>query len=137
MKKCKQLSLLDLRGEISFADACDDNKLSVNKKVFKALSNSDNGEVDSDTLFYYFQEEDVVWANYCGGEIVKGHLIGKQLGNGNLEFFYQHINKHGEIKIGKCTSEIKIEDSKIKLYERWQWLCDDNSSGTAELIECE
>jgi hypothetical protein len=112
------------------------NKLSLNKKVFKPLSNSSNAEVDSDTLFYYFQDKDTVWADYSGGDILKGHLIGKQLDNGNIEFFYHHLNRDGNIKIGKCTSEIKIENNKIKLYEKWQWLCDDMSTGFSELIEC-
>jgi len=132
MRDKKQLLSLDLKGKADF----DNSQFSLNKKVFRALENSKNGEVDNDTIFYYFQKDNIIWADYNGGEIIKGQLIGKQLNNGDLEFFYHHINREGDIKVGKCISEIKIENNKIKLYEKWQWLCDDMSSGTSELIEC-
>jgi hypothetical protein len=110
--------------------------LNLNKKVFTALSNSDNGEVGDDTLFYYSQTGDIISANYQGGQIVKGNLIGKQLKNGEFDFFYHHINKNGELKIGKCLSKAKmLDDGRLKLFEKWQWLCDDMSSGESELIE--
>jgi len=108
----------------------------LNNKIFIALLNSDNGEVDESTRFYYYQDKDVIWADYSGIEIIKGHLIGKQLADGTLDFRYHHINKSGEIKIGKCVSEIiELEDGRLKLYEKWQWLCDDMSEGKSELIE--
>ena len=110
--------------------------LNLDGKIFKALSNSENGEVGDDTLFYYSQTDDVIFADYHGGEIVKGNLIGKQLSNGEFHFFYHHINLSRELKIGKCLSKAKIiDDGRIKLFEEWQWLCDDMSSGTSELIE--
>jgi len=51
--------------------------INLNKKIFKALSNSDNGEVGNDTIFYYLQNKDIISAEYSGGEIIKGNLIGK------------------------------------------------------------
>jgi hypothetical protein len=110
--------------------------INLDKKVFKALSNSDNGEVSGDTLFYYSQKEKIISAEYSGGEIVKGNLIGKQLDDGRFDFVYHHINKDGKLKIGKCLSNATLLDNgKIKLFEKWQWLSDDLSVGTSELIE--
>ncbi len=99
------------------------------------MSNSENGEIGDDTLFYYSQTDDIISADYHGGEIVKGNLIGKQLKNGEFDFFYHHINLNGELKTGKCLSKAKMLDGRIKLFEKWQWLCDNMSSGTSELIE--
>jgi hypothetical protein len=49
---------------------------------------------------------------------------------------YHHINFNNEIKIGKCLSKAILQnDGKIKLLEKWQWLCDDMSQGESELIE--
>ncbi len=108
----------------------------LNGKVFKALVNSDNGEVGNDTLFYYHQTDNIIWANYQGGDIVKGNLVGKQLENGEFDFVYHHINTKNELKIGKCLSRAeKLNDGRLKLFEKWQWLCDDMSSGVSELIE--
>lgn len=110
--------------------------LNLNNKTFTALANSDNGEVDQSTLFYYHQKDDIIWAEYSGKDIQKGHLLGKQLEDGSFDFVYHHINKEGALKLGKCTSTATlIEDGRIMLSERWQWLCDDMSSGTSELIE--
>lgn len=110
--------------------------INLNKKIFKALSNSDNGEVGDDTVFYYSQKDNIISAEYSGGEIIKGNLIGKQLEDGKFDFVYHHINSNGALKIGKClSSAILVENDKIKLLEEWQWLSDDFSSGTSELIE--
>ncbi len=111
-------------------------RFNLDEKIFKALSNSDNGEVGDDTLFYYSQTDNIISANYYGGDILKGHLIGKQLESGEFDFVYHHINTKNELKIGKCLSKAKkLDDGRLKLYEKWQWLCDDMSSGTSELIE--
>jgi len=110
--------------------------INLDKKTFKALSNSDNGEVGNDTVFYYSQKNNIISAEYNGGEIIKGNLIGKQLEDGKFDFVYHHINTNGDLKIGKClSSAILVENDKIKLFEEWQWLSDDLSSGTSELIE--
>lgn len=110
--------------------------INLDKKIFKALSNSENGEVGNDTIFYYSQKDNVISAEYNGGEIVKGNLIGKQLEDGRFDFVYHHINIDGNLKLGKCLSiATLLENGKIKLFEEWQWLSDDFSSGTSELIE--
>lgn len=110
--------------------------INLNKKNFKALSNSDNGEVGDDTVFYYSQKDNIISAEYNGGEIIKGNLIGKQLEDGRFDFVYHHINTNGDLKIGKCLSSATlVENGKVKLLEEWQWLSDDLSSGTSELLE--
>jgi len=110
--------------------------INLDGKTFTALSNSDNGEVDESTLFSYHQDNEIIWADYSGNGIVKGHLVGKQLKDGSFDFIYHHINKEGKLKLGKCLSHaILLEDGRIKLLEKWQWLCDDMSCGESELIE--
>jgi hypothetical protein len=51
--------------------------INYNNKTFVSKENTDNGEVSSQTIFKYYQEGSIVWADYSGGEIVKGHLIAK------------------------------------------------------------
>ncbi len=110
--------------------------INYDKKEFIAKENSENGEVSSYTVFKYFQKENILWAEYSGGEILKGHIIGVVLKNGDLDFHYQHINKLGQVRIGKCHSTPEILDTgKIQLFEQWQWLNGDKSRGTSILIE--
>lgn len=111
-------------------------KIDLNNKEFKSLRNSSNGEVSSETIFVYKQSGDIIYADYYGGDIIKGHLVGKIVNNEYLEFVYQHINTKKEIMTGKCRSYPGIDKKgKTILKEVWQWTCKDNSCGESTLIE--
>ncbi len=105
-------------------------------KIFRSARNTDNGEVGADTVFTYHQTADVVWAEYEGGEIVKGHLVATVLPSGQLDMRYHHVNQRGELMLGTCLSTPELMgNGKIRLKEEWQWLCGDMSSGRSEIIE--
>lgn len=53
--------------------------INLNNKKFKPEFNSKNGEVSDQTLFFYNQKDNIVWAEYSGGQIVKGKLSEKLL----------------------------------------------------------
>ena len=110
--------------------------MNLNGKTFRATSNSENGEVSSATRFKYFEQDGLVWAEYSGGDILKGSLIGKRDDDGSLDLRYHHVNRRGEIKTGICRSRVE-EDSngKIRIKEKWQWTCDDYSEGESEIVE--
>lgn len=109
-------------------------KFNLNGKKFTALSNSENGEVSTDTIFSYRQEKDIVWATYRGGDVVFGTLSGYKKQN-KLFFTYQHQNKESEFMSGKCETLIENLTGKIQLTEKWQWTCRDFSKGKSVLIE--
>ena len=111
-----------------------EEKINLNGKKFKALHNSDNGEVGDETTFHYRQKGNVVWATYEGGSIKFGTLSGQIVDN-QLTFNYQHQNIEGEFLTGKCETVIKVIDDKIQLHETWQWTCRDFSKGTSLLVE--
>ncbi len=105
-------------------------------KCFIPRENTENGEVDGSTLFVYHQDNNVLWANYSGGEIIRGHLIGTVAENGELDFYYQHINEQKQVRIGVCHSVPQILDNgKIKLSENWKWLNGDKSKGKSVVVE--
>ncbi len=111
--------------------------INYHNKIFKAKINSVNGQVSNLTRFFYKQDKNIVSAEYFGGEILKGFLVGLCDEDGNLKFTYQHVSVDMKIKTGKCFSTPEVlEDGRIKLYENWQWTCDDKSKGLSELIEC-
>lgn len=110
--------------------------MNYNNRVFCGKSNSANGEVGASTRFHYRQEGDRVWAEYAGGEIVSGHLQGKVLADGSLEFVYHHQNIHGDLMAGKCQSTPHQKpDGTLLLKETWQWFTGDQSQGTSEIEE--
>lgn len=109
--------------------------LSLHGKSFRSLANTDNGEVSGDTVFVYGQQDDLIWADYQGGQITRGHLVGKIV-NGHLEFVYHHINREGELMTGKCTSYPEwTGEGNLRFREVWQWTCKDHSSGESVIEE--
>jgi hypothetical protein len=112
------------------------NKINYNNKKFASIENSETGEVSGETIFHYHQKDDLVWAEYAGGEIIFGTLIAKVLENDCLEMRYQHLNKSGDLMTGKCFSTLEIlSDGRIRLYEKWQWTSGDLSKGESIVEE--
>ena len=103
---------------------------------FISKMNFENGEVGEQTNFTYHQNENLLWAEYSGGDILKGSLIGTVLCNGELDFVYHHMNQNMQIKTGKCHSVPTVqENGKIELSEQWQWTSGDYSKGESMLVE--
>jgi len=110
--------------------------INYNNKIFSSVENTKNGEVNKETLFYYFQEKDIIWAEYNGGNIIKGFLVGYINKNGKLYFTYEHINNEKTIRTGKCESEPKIlPDGRIELNEKWEWTNVDKTKGESKIVE--
>ena len=56
--------------------------------------------------------------------------------NGELDFYYQHINQSNDIRVGKCHSVPRfLDNGKIELSEQWQWLNGDKSKGLSTVRE--
>lgn|GEM_PF-69115 len=105
-------------------------------RIFVPLTNSENGEVDERTKFEYHQRGNIIWAEYSGGDIIKGHLLGRVEADGELSFYYHHLNKSHEARTGKCKSKPKLlENGKLELHEQWQWLDGDASEGSSVIVE--
>ena len=112
------------------------SKINYDGKKFISKKNTENGEVSEETIFCYHQKEDIIWAEYSGGEIVQGFLVGTVDSNGNLEFVYQHINELHQLRLGRCNSCPQfMEDGKLEIHEEWQWLSGDQSKGTSIIVE--
>ena len=123
--------------EIMEKELCNNTTdIDYNGRKFVPKMNSENGEVDEQTLFSYHQNGDLLWGQYCGGDIRKGFLVGNVLPNGELDFVYHHINRNREIKTGKCHSRPNVlENGKIELHEQWEWTSGDCSRGESLLAE--
>ena len=110
--------------------------MNYNNKTFSPLSNSENGEVDAETLFHYQQEGNILSCSYSGNSIKKGHLIGLVADDGTINMRYHQVNTKGEIMTGTCQSEPEIlPDGRIRLHEKWQWTSGDMSQGESMLEE--
>jgi len=110
--------------------------INYNNKLFRPVSNSENGEVSGDTVFLYKQVDSIITSDYSGGRIIQGHLIGIVDSEGNIDIRYHQVNDKGELMTGVCKSTPEIMlNGKIRLHERWQWTSGDNSKGESIIEE--
>lgn len=110
--------------------------MNYNNKTFRAVSNTDNGETSAETIFRYKQAGNVLTAEYRGGRILTGHLLGLVDEAGQLDFRYHQLNTNGELMTGRCQSVPELlPNGKIRLHETWQWTSGDQSSGTSVVDE--
>ena len=111
-------------------------KMNYHNKKFRAVSNSDNGEIEEGLVFHYQQDGNVLTCSYQGAQILSGHLIGLVLSDGSINMRYHQVNAKGELMTGECKSVPEVmPNSKIRLYETWKWTSGDLSSGQSILEE--
>ena len=120
------------KGLTLFAD--EEEIFSLDGRFFTAIENSESGEVSDMTVFAYHQKENVIWAEYSGGSIVKGFLTGLIDEDHKLHFNYQHVNNAGEMKTGMCDSEPKSVNGKLRFYEKWKWTSGEAGTSIIEEI---
>jgi len=103
------------------------SQINLNKKTFVLLENSENGVVNSETRFDYKQEGTLVTANYSGGTVIKGTIIG-QLIAFDLFMLYHCITSSNELKAGKATAQVSTNSNgRIELHLKWKWLTSEES----------
>ncbi len=110
--------------------------INYNDKLFRPVSSTENGEASNETLFHYKQVGNILTAEYSGGRIKYGHLIGLVDEQGNIELRYHQVNDKGELMTGICTSTPeKLANGKIRLHENWEWTSGDRSKGQSAIEE--
>ena len=103
---------------------------------FKSIANVSSGEVDEATVFEYYQHGQTLQANYKGGQIVQGQMLGQVAPDGSLHFYYQHLNINGLYRSGICHSSPEIlPNGKIRLHEKWTWLDAEKDQGESIVEE--
>lgn len=110
--------------------------INYNGRRFRTAVNTENGEVSNETIFNYYQQNSEVWADYSGGSVLRGSIIGKVNEEGVIDMVYHHLSNTGELRAGKCHSVPEVmNDGKIRLHETWQWTSGDGSSGQSIIEE--
>ncbi len=109
--------------------------INFQNKTFLLVENASNGTVNTDTIFKYQQEEDLVTADYFGGTVRYGKIIA-QLQGQQLDMRYQCLTTNNELKAGKAIADIQFnEEGKMTLHLKWEWLGDHPSSGLSFYVE--
>ena len=78
----------------------------------------------------------MVWAEFAGGKVVRGALVGSCGRDGVLELAYSQLLRTGEVIAGRCTSVPDVlEDGRVRLSEHWQRFGPDPSTGVSVIEE--
>ena len=110
--------------------------INYNNKIFRPISNTENGETTSETVFMYIQNGNILTSEYSGGKIIKGHLIGIVDQDGKIEMRYHQVNENGELMTGVCKSIPEIlSNGKLRLHENWEWTSGNKSKGQSIIEE--
>ena len=90
-------------------------------KIFAGVTNAEAGQVGSSTRFHYHQDADDIWAEYSGGEVRRGYLVGMRAED-TLSFRYVHVSEDGTTATGRCESRIVVlDDGRVRFEESWAW----------------
>src|SRR5690606_8757594 len=110
--------------------------VNYHNRTFHTVSNPQNRESSSETIFHYKQIGNVDFAEYQGGNIKYGHLLRRVSEYGTIEMTYHQVNVAGELMTGKCESIPEIlSNGKVRLHENWEWTSGDLSKGKSIVEE--
>ncbi len=90
--------------------------------------------LSSETRFRFAQRDTLVSAEYDGGSIHRGYLVGLLDGN-TLEFRYVQVSHDGRLDAGQSRCEILTGRDGVRLVERYTWETRDGS-GTNVFVQC-
>lgn len=79
------------------------------------------GQVGTRTRFTYHEKDGEIWAEYSGGDVVRGHLVGTREDD-RLDFRYVQLKRDGSTSSGHCVSRVvELADGRLRLEETWEW----------------
>jgi hypothetical protein len=110
---------------------------SLDGLVLAPVADQAPGQVGTRTRFAYHEKDGEIWAEYAGGDVVRGHLVGTRAGD-RLDFRYVQLKRDGTTSSGHCVSEVvELPDGRVRLDETWEWESQPGSgtSGVEQLTE--
>ncbi|MFF4080295.1 hypothetical protein ACFYZN_12880 [Streptomyces sp. NPDC001777] len=94
---------------------------SLDGLVLAPVADQAPGQVGTRTRFAYHERDGRIWADYAGGDVVRGHLVGTREGD-VLDFRYVQLKQDGTTSGGHCVSTVvDLADGRVRLEERWAW----------------
>lgn len=88
--------------------------------VMRAVETDPNGVISAETTFEFKQSGTTVLAEYKGGRIQAGNLIGT-ISIDKLEFRYCQIQTDGTLDGGVSHCELKYENGFVQIIEHFNW----------------
>ncbi|MFF3321880.1 hypothetical protein [Streptomyces sp. NPDC002889] len=104
---------------------------SLDGLVLAPVAGQSPGQVGTRTRFTYHEEQGRIWAEYEGGDVVHGRLVGTREGD-RLDFRYVQLKTDGGTSSGHCVSTVlELADGRVRLEESWEWESQEGSGTSA------
>ena len=104
-------------------------------RTFRAVSNSNNGHLNSETEMRFTADDGIVVATYSGGTIAVGHVLAKRTSATELEMLYHGATSEGIHSAGTARATFSPDsEGRLHMYLNWQWLTGDRSEGQSEWV---
>lgn len=105
--------------------------ITLDEIKMNVIKTAENGVVNYETIFHFSQKDAIVSAEYQGGKILKGFLVGKLSIQNQLEFSYCQMQVDGKLDNGVSVCQLsKNENGKITLTEHFEWKSRPGEFGT-------
>lgn len=105
-------------------------------RVFVPVHNTVGGTVSDATRFTFKQSGPAISAEYKGGDVIAGHILGSFTKEDTAKLIYHCRTKGGELKSGEASAHFSVNDAgRICIDMQWQWLNGDKASGTSHYEE--
>jgi hypothetical protein len=91
-------------------------------KTFRIVANDGPGaEVNEETVFHFHQDGEIAHADYAGGGVRFGTLLGVVSGATRVHRYVQ-VNRRGEFRSGRSSVTIEqAVDNKLRLIDARTW----------------
>ena len=94
---------------------------SLDGLVLAPVADQAPGQVGTRTRFTYHEQDGGIWAEYAGGDVVRGRLVGTRAGD-RVDFRYVQLKTDGTTSSGHCVSLVtELPDGRVRLEETWEW----------------
>ena len=88
------------------------------------------------TRFHFWQDGMVFYADYFGGDVREGHIIGQFTGDMKGEMLYHCLTTDKHLKAGKAVAVFSVmEDNRLAFNLDWEWINGDHSWGSSRYEE--
>ncbi len=69
----------------------------------------------------YHQDGDTVWADFDGGRVVRGYLVGRRTDDDSLDLAYCQVLADATVVSGRVRSTPELlPDGRVRLREEWE-----------------
>lgn len=95
--------------------------ISYDGRIFHSAAAETADPKGSGLVGVYHQDRDVIWAEFVGGRVVRGALVGRRDGDGVLQLTYCQLLDDGSVISGRCASHPTVlADGRVRLEEHWE-----------------